>query len=154
MTATAHALVGGAIAASIPNPALGLPLSFISHPILDMIPHWDFGVGWRKKNKVTLLLESILDLALGIGLAYLIFGLPAGQAGKNINPLYFLSCIFFSEVWDILMMPYLLFGWKIPPFKTAYNWQHKIQSNIKLPWGILTQALTVGGVVLALRFIH
>lgn len=147
MTATAHALVGGAIAASISNPAIALPLASISHPILDMIPHWDLGVGWRKKNKVTLFAESVLDLVIGIVLAYFLFG-------KNINPIYLLTCIFFSEIWDILMMPYLLFNWKFTPFSTAYDWQHKIQSNIKLPWGILTQAATVTGVVLILRIIH
>lgn len=147
MTATAHALVGGAIAASISNPAIALPLASLSHPILDMIPHWDLGVGWRKKNKLTLFAESVLDLIIGIVLAYFLFG-------KNINPVYLLTCIFFSEIWDILMMPYLLFNWKFPPFSTAYDWQHKIQSNIKLPWGILTQAATVTGVVLILRIIH
>lgn len=147
MTATAHALVGGAIAASISNPAIALPLASISHPILDMIPHWDLGVGWRRKNKTTLLLESVLDLTVGIALAFIIFG-------KNVDPIYLLSCIFFSEVWDILMMPYLLFGWKIAPFQTAYKWQHKIQTNLKLPWGILTQAIAVYGVVWALRFVH
>lgn len=147
MTATAHALVGGAIAASIQNPAIGLPLAAASHPILDMIPHWDLGVGWRKKNKVTLFVESALDLILGLSLAYFLFG-------KNVDPVYLLACIFFSEIWDILMMPYLLFGWNFPPFSTAYRLQHKIQTNIKLPWGILTQAVTVYGVVLALRIIH
>ncbi len=107
----------------------------------------DLGVGWRKKNKVTLLVESVLDLIIGIILAYFIFG-------KNVDPIYLLTCIFFSEIWDILMMPYLLFGWKIAPFSTAYNWQHKIQANAKLPWGILTQAVAVYGVVWALRFVH
>lgn len=147
MTATAHALVGGAIAASSIHPAIGLPLAAASHPILDMIPHWDLGVGWRRKNKVTLFVESALDLTAGIVLAYFIFG-------KSVDPIYFLTCIFFSEIWDFLMMPYLLFNWKFAPFSTAYKWQHKIQSNIKLPWGIVTQAVTVGGVVFALRFIH
>ena len=147
MTATAHALVGGAIAASISNPALGLPLAAISHPILDMIPHWDLGIGWRKKNKVTLFAESVLDLVLGIILAFFIFG-------RSIDPIYFLSCVFFSEIWDILMMPYLLFKWNFPPFSTAYKLQHKIQSNVKLPWGILTQAATVYGAVLILRVFH
>ena len=147
MTATAHALIGGAIAASIPNPAIGLPLAALSHPILDMIPHWDLGVGWRKKNKVTLFAESALDLIIGIVFAYLFFG-------RYIDPVYLLACIFFSEIWDFLMMPYLLFKWDFPPFSTAYRWQHKIQTNIKLPWGILTQAIAVYGVVLALRFIH
>lgn len=144
MTATAHALVGGAIASAIPNPALGIPLAFLSHPILDMIPHWDLGIGWRKKNKITLFAESVLDLAVGIVVAYFIFG-------QNLNPIYFLSCIFFSEVWDILMMPYLLWGWDFPPFSTAYSWQHKIQANTKLPWGILTQVATVASVVLILK---
>lgn len=147
MTATAHALVGGAIAASAINPALGLPLAALSHPILDMIPHWDLGIGWRGKNKITLFVESALDLIVGILLAYFIFG-------RNINPIYFLSCIFFSEIWDILMMPYLLLGWNFPPFKTAYRLQHNIQTNIKLPWGILTQVISVSGVVFALRFVH
>ena len=147
VTATAHALVGGAIAASISNPAIGLPLAALSHPILDMIPHWDLGMGWRKKNKITLFVESSLDLILGIALAYLLFG-------KFVEPIYFLACIFFSEIWDILMMPYLLWGWNYPPFSTAYRWQHKIQSNIKLPWGIVTQAIAVYGVVWALRFVR
>lgn len=150
MTATAHALVGGAIAASIANPAIALPLASISHPILDMIPHWDLGNGWRGKNKVTLSAESVLDLAVGITLSFFIFG-------RNVDPFYFLTCIFFSEIWDVLMMPYLLFGWKFPPFSIAYQWQHKIQKHAKLsflPWGILTQAASVYGVVLLLRAIH
>ncbi len=150
MTATAHALVGGAIAASISNPAIALPLAALSHPLLDMIPHWDLGLGWRGKNKITLFAESVLDLVVGILLAFFIFG-------KNVDPIYLLSCIFFSEIWDILMMPYLLFNWKFPPFSTAYQFQHKIQKHAKLaflPWGILTQAVTVGGIVIALRFVH
>lgn len=149
MTATAHALVGGAIAASISNPAIALPLASISHPLLDMIPHWDLGNGWRGKNKVTLFLESCLDLAFGIALAFLIFG-------RNVDPVYFLLCIFFSEVWDFLMMPYLLFNWKFVPFSTAYEIQHKIQKHAKLsilPWGIITQAATVFASVQLLRLV-
>lgn len=144
MTATAHALVGGAIAASITNPAIGIPLAFASHPVLDIIPHWDFGIGWRNKNKFTLFLESALDLLLGMVLAYFLFG-------RGIEPVYFLACIFASEVWDILMMPYMLFRWK--PFLFFYNIQHGIQNNIKLPWGILTQAATVYAAVVLLKLV-
>jgi hypothetical protein len=150
MTATAHALIGGAIAASISNPSIALPLAIISHPLLDMIPHWDLGTGWRSKNKVTLFVESVLDLIIGIVLAYFIFG-------RSVEPIYFLTVIFFSEIWDILMMPYLLFGWKFAPFSTAYRLQHNIQKHAKLsflPWGILTQAGAVYGAVLILRAFH
>ena len=148
MTATAHALVGGAIAASIPNPVVGVSLAFISHPILDLIPHWDFGLGWRGKNKFTLFLESSLDLLLGLTLAFFIFG-------KGVEPIYFLVAIFASEIWDILMMPYLLFNWKVAPFKTVYNFQHTIQKKAKATffWGILTQIGTVYATVLLLRML-
>ena len=146
MTATAHALVGGAIAASVQNPALGVAISFASHPVLDMIPHWDLGIGWRGKNKLTLFLESSLDLILGIAIAYFLFG-------KNADLWYFFACIFASEIWDLIMMPYLLWRWN-GPFAKAYSFQRKIQSNIKLPWGILTQVGTVTVISLALRTVR
>lgn len=146
MTATAHALIGGAIATSVPNPALGIALSAISHPIADMIPHWDFGLGWRKKSKILLFLQSFGDLILGIFLTFLIF--------KNVNPVYLLSCVFVSLSWDILQAPYWLLNWKFPPFSYFYNVQHGINAKAKLPWGVITQAATVTGLVLALRYVH
>ena len=76
MTATAHALIGGAIAASTSeNPALGISLAAISHPLLDMIPHWDFGLGWRNKSKLRLFLQAFGDLLFGIIITFLIFGI-------------------------------------------------------------------------------
>ena len=147
MTATAHAIVGGAIAASFSNPSIGLPLAAASHPILDMIPHWDFGWGWKKKTKFKLFVQSSFDLIFGIVVAYFLFG-------KSTDTLYLLSAIFMSEVWDILQMPYLLFGWKFFPFSAFYNFGHDTNGKAKLPWGILTQAATVGGLMLALRTIH
>lgn len=147
MTATAHALVGGAIAASVKDPALGVTLSAISHPFLDMIPHWDFGWGWKKKNKITLFVQASFDLGLGFILAYFIFG-------QNINFWYFLTCIFASEVWDILEAPYWFFNWRFPPFSTIYNVQSKMQGKLKLPWGILTQVASVVIIVLALQNFH
>ena len=147
MTATTHALVGGAIAASIPNPVIGISLAAISHPILDSIPHWDFGLGWRKKNKILLFFQALADLIFGILVTFLFFG-------KTTNNLYLFSAIFISESWDILQAPYWLFGWKFPPFSYFYHIQHEINRKAKLPWGILTQAVTITGVVLALRIIH
>lgn len=148
MTATAHALIGGAIAASTPqNPILGISLAAISHPILDMIPHWDFGWGWKKKNKLLLFSQAALDLIFGIIVTFLIFG-------KTTNPVYLSLAIFISVSWDILQAPYWLFGWKFFPFSTFYNVQHEINMKAKLPWGILTQAATVTGVVFTLRAIH
>lgn len=147
MTATAHALIGGAIAAAIPNPQVGLPLAALSHPIADMIPHWDFGWGWKKKTKLMLFTQSCLDLIFGIIVTYLFFG-------KTTDNLYLFMAIFLSEVWDFLQMPYLLFGWNFFPFSTFYKFQHEINGKARLPWGILTQVASVTGLMLALRTIH
>ncbi len=144
MTATAHALVGGAIAASIPDPVIGITLALVSHPLLDMVPHWDFGWGWRKKTKLKLFIQGSLDLILGTILAYLLFG-------RNINFWYFLSSVFASELWDLLEIPYWFFNWKFPPFGWIYKMQSSIQGKAKLPWGILTQVASVMALVLILQ---
>lgn len=144
MTATAHALVGGAIASTVHDPALGVSLAIISHPILDSIPHWDFGKGWRNKSKINFLLEGLFDLTLGLSLAYLIFG-------RNINPVYFLLVVFASLILDLLMVPYWFLRWKFPPFSWAYKFGSLSNVNTKLPWGLLNQAIAVVVVVMILR---
>jgi hypothetical protein len=73
MTATAHALIAGAIAQSVQNPSLAISLALISHPLADLIPHWDFGCEWRKKNKKKLFAQSFFDLALGVFLTFIFF---------------------------------------------------------------------------------
>lgn len=147
MTATAHALIGGAIASGIPNPSIGIALSAISHPIVDLIPHWDFGLGWKKKTKLLLFLESFGDLLFGIILTFLIFG-------RTTDYLYLLIAILISESWDILQMPYLLFNWKFLPFSAFYHLGHATNKKANMFWGILSQVGTVAGIVLVLRIFH
>lgn len=144
MTATAHALVGGAFAYSLQNPALGITLSFLSHPLLDMIPHWDFGWGWRKKTKLKLFCEASLDLTLGVIVSYALFG-------QYTNFYYFGLCVFASVLWDLVEIPYWFFNWRFAPFSTIYAIQHHIQGRAKLPWGILTQVVTVGIFIVILQ---
>lgn len=144
MTATAHALIGGAIAATIQNPQAGIALAFISHPIADMIPHWDFAADWRSKNKVKLFLEASLDLGTGLVVAYALFG-------RDVDIIYFFSCIFASEIWDIVESPYWLLNWKFPPITWVYNIQSKLQGKLAAPWGIITQILFVALLYIILK---
>lgn len=143
MTATAHALIGGAIASTISNPELGISLSLISHPLLDLIPHWDFATNGKNKAKSKLFLEASFDLGFGVLLSYLLFG-------QNINFWYFAACIFASEVWDLLEAPYW-FGYRFAPITWVYNIQSRMQGKAKLPWGIITQIITVVAISLVLH---
>lgn len=144
MTATAHAIVGGAIAYSVYNPALGVTLSLLSHPLLDFIPHWDFGWGWRKKTKLKLFCEASLDLAVGVLASYIMFG-------QYINFYYFLACVLGALLWDFMEIPYWFFNWRFFPFSAIHNIQHHIQGKARLPWGVLTQVVTVGIVIFVLE---
>jgi membrane-bound metal-dependent hydrolase YbcI (DUF457 family) len=146
MTATAHALVGGAIAASVPDPLIGISLSLLSHPLLDMVPHWDAGWGWRKKTKVRLFTECSIDLLGGTFVAYLLFG-------QHTSLPYFLAAVFASELWDLLEIPYWFFNWRQAPFSWIYKFQHEIQGKLALPWGIVTQVVSVSAIVLLLKTI-
>lgn len=147
MTATAHALVGGAIASSIQNPALGITLSAVSHPLLDMVPHWDFGWGWKQKTKTKLFIQALGDLIFGGVLAYILFG-------QNISFWYFLACVFLSEVWDMMEAPYWFLNWRFPPFSTIYNIQSKLQGKTKTVWGgIATQVISIILIVWVLNIV-
>lgn len=147
MTATAHALVGGAIAASVSSPELAIPLAMISHPILDMVPHWDFGKGWRDKSKIHFVAEGAFDLCLGFVLSYIIFG-------QNISFWYFVIVVFSSLLFDLLQTPYWFLDWKFPPFSWAYRFGSFTNGSAKLPWGILNQVVSVLLIILVLRVFH
>jgi hypothetical protein len=150
MTATAHALVSGAIAASVRNPSLALPLAFFSHFIMDAVPHWDFGTNWRMRSKATTGMIAIFDTLLGFTVAYFIYG------GKV--PLWILlGTVALGNLPDWLEAPYYLFFAK-PDSKgpTAssgfmekltyriYKTENIFHSKAQYPLGVLTQIATVG----------
>ena len=102
MTATAHALVSGAIVASVHNPAIALPLVLASHFFMDAVPHWDFGTNWRGRSKATTGAIAIADTILGFTLAYFVFG------GKVAIPILFLA-VALGNLPDWLEAPYYIF---------------------------------------------
>jgi membrane-bound metal-dependent hydrolase YbcI (DUF457 family) len=147
MTATAHCLIAGSIVATIHNPILGVSLALISHPLLDMVPHWDVGWGWRNKSKAMLFAQASADLGLGIILAYLIFG-------QNVNIWYFLIAQFASVSWDVMEIPYWFFKWKFFPFGAIYKFQSGIQGKAKTAvGGIMTQVAAVALAVIVFQII-
>ncbi len=147
MTATAHALIGAACAASFQNPVIGLSVATLSHPVMDTIPHWDAARGWREKTKTRLFIESSVDLGIGMILAYLIFG-------QGVNIWYFLACIAASISWDVAELPYWFLKWRFFPFNMTHAFQSAIQGRANLPFGILTQVTTVALVFIAVKLVH
>lgn len=88
MILTTHALVGAAVASTVPeHPVLGFILGFGSHFLLDAIPHWEYHLGSIVEDKgdplntnmhinakfLIDLLKVGFDAVLGLGLSIFIF---------------------------------------------------------------------------------
>ncbi len=51
MTLTTHAITGAALASLTPNqPLVGFAVGFVSHFVLDAIPHWDYPLASQKRD--------------------------------------------------------------------------------------------------------
>lgn len=141
MTATAHALIGAAIASKIGNPYLSIPIAIVSHVLADLVPHWDSGTNKKSKSLQRFRSEAVVDVLLGFVLSYALFW-------NRVDPYYMFVVIIASQLPDWLQVPTSMYGWKIPPFYWVYLLGHKTQSKMQLPWGLITQIVIVGVFVL------
>lgn len=65
-----HTVAGIAIVSTLDNPALSLPLAFVSHYVLDFIPHWTQKPSFTGKEKYALFADFFLSLIIGVALAW------------------------------------------------------------------------------------
>lgn len=150
MTATAHALVAGAVASRFANPATAVTLALISHYIMDSIPHWDIGTNWRTRAKNITGGLAVIETLFGISLSYMLF--------RSSVPLFLWAItVGASLLPDWLETPwYILFSHhdKHTPVAHAsvfeklsfkmYKIQNIFHAKTQLPLGLITQVVTVG----------
>lgn len=157
MTATAHALVAGAILTRFPDPLSASLLAFSSHYIMDSVPHWDFGTNWRKRPKSITGLLAIADTLLAFTVAYILF---AGKVG--VVPVTMVTVA--SLLPDWLETPWYIFfahQKKHEPGPNAGMWEraayvvYKIpnlfHTKAQFPLGLFTQIATVAFFFFLLR---
>lgn len=143
MTATAHALIGASIAVKITNPLLGIPLAIISHFAADLVPHWDAGTNHKQKSALRLKIEAAIDVLLGFALVVIIFNTQVVE-----NPMYMFIMIIAAQLPDWVEAPAWMFNINVPPFSWMRAISHKLQTRMQLPWGLVTQVVAVGLLVL------
>lgn len=69
MTASNHVVAGAVIVAFIDKPLIALPLAFLSHFVLDMIPHF----GWKGDKNGNFLYILAADMAIASSVLISIF---------------------------------------------------------------------------------
>lgn len=147
-----HALVGAAIATKIPNPFISIPLAFLSHLLLDFIPHWNPGLytetkkyGKPTKQSTWIVIgDTTLSLIGGLSLASLV--LPNVKHTITIV----LAC-FAAVLLDVIEGPYFFLNLRHPLLKKIIEFQHRYQGRAKLIPGLAIQGVVaVLGIVVAL----
>lgn len=119
MTATAHALVAGAIASKFPDPTTAMTLAFVSHFVMDAVPHWDFGTNWRSRPKLLTGIVAIFETLVGLLTGYLFFR-------TQVPFLLLTATMVASMVPDWLEAPWYVFfatAHKFAPAKTSGFWE-------------------------------
>lgn len=139
-----HAVVGAAIATAIPNPLISLPLAFVSHFVLDLIPHWNPHIYTEikkhgkilPKTLVVIVVDSVLALAVGFWIATL--ALPDTNHAVTI-----LFGALFAVIPDLAEIPYYFFRVKNKFFVRLVELEHKFQTNTSFIPGVLSQVMVV-----------
>lgn len=145
MVATNHAVTGAIIGLSLGNP-IALPLAFLSHFVLDAIPH--FGDDNKRIARTSFVLQLLADATL-CGLLVLLLAL-SGTANWQLAAL----CAFLAASPDFMWIPRFLRarkGQKDPepshPVIRFHSWiqwfQRPIGAIVEIGW------LTAGVVLLA-----
>ena len=49
-----------------------------------------------------------------------------------------------SQLPDWITAPAYMFKFKVPPFSWMYTISHNTQTRMQLPWGLVTQVVSVG----------
>jgi len=147
MLLTPHAFVGAAIGASTDNLFYIITLAFMSHFILDMLPHSDWGMwhnysefSWKDMKARDYILVAADIAILLISMMYLWYNL-----GRNNN---ILIGAFFGILVDLIdNVPFWKkFFQKLPVFSWLHWLHRKIHHLLEMKywiWGVITQVAII-----------
>lgn len=148
MIATNHALTGAAIVLAVKQPALALPLAFLSHFLLDAIPHFGIHEDEPVKRNGHWLFKSVVSVDVICAVAALI-AVPLlfdGAVSAWLILLGMLAGIAPDSVWiyryiyEIRTKIVRPHGW-FAAFHQRIQWSEKPWGiSVELAWAVLVAA--------------
>jgi hypothetical protein len=151
VTAPNHALTGALIGLTVSNPALALPLAFLSHFVLDALPHYDP----PKTSNADLFRTRrfVLEfIVMGAGLCFALVLLLA-----VVRPAHWILaavCAFVATVPDLLWLPRFLSarrtGKDTIPQQAFFQFHDRIQRHTspRLLWFEIVWSIVSGAILL------
>lgn len=144
MLETPHVVLGAAIAIKVGNPYLAVPIAFLSHFVLDKIPHWNPHFytetnlnGTPDKRSIKLAaVDSTLALVTGLFIA--------SQFLPDYNKaLIIIVCSFAGVLSDVIKIPYFFLNKRTGFFKIWTDFERSLQVDTSIVPGILTQLVVI-----------
>lgn len=144
VTELPHTIVGAAIAVKVGNPALAIPLAFLSHFALEFVPHWNphlytetkkFG---RVTRRSTLFVAA--DVALSLAAGFFIASTVLPDVGHFWTVI---ASSFVAVLPDVLEGPWFFLNFKHKALERLILFQRSLQFDAPLVPGILTQLATI-----------
>jgi hypothetical protein len=144
VTATNHALTGAAIALIINEPVLAIPVAFLSHYVIDVLPH--FGIPGSIKERNKSLLGRVVVLVDAFCFITSLIVLPLLAHRINVNPWLVLACMlaaFAPDAVYLIRFPKELKTGEFIKGGVFSRFHRKIQL-CERPWGILVEVVFMG----------
>lgn len=154
MTTTTHTAIGVLIGTAVGNPILGFGLGFISHYLVDIIPHGDMHMRdsnnlVNKKNERQSHVFVIIDVALGITLLNILGTVLSDDVTRST---VYAASIFGSVLPDAMVGVNDLVKSKLGRLHTRFHFHfHDLlcrkHGDSKLRYSLAAQAIFIVGVV-------
>lgn len=132
MLSTPHLLVGATVGSLTPNPFAAFIAGFLSHFIMDMIPHYDWKpIGWKLK------MLTFIDFFFGAALLFYL-------TKNSVHPFVIWAGAMGGVFPDILAAPYYLLNMRVnflEPLRRIHGKAQKIKVSTFA--GVLTQVITL-----------
>lgn len=145
---TPHTIVAASIAIKTGNPYLAIPLCFLSHFVLDEIPHWNPNITTKKRG-VKIVDPKSFKIILSDSLVALISGLIiAALVLPDMNKaILVILCCFIAVLPDVVEAPYIFLNYKKKWLRSWLFFQKKHQFKANFIWGMTTQFITIAAAV-------
>lgn len=155
MTAINHALTGALIGCVVSNPAIALPLAFLSHFALDAIPHYD-PPGDTDEARINSKQFLYIQLVLGAVLCFVLV-----MAVFLAHPTHWLTIIFgafFGASPDLISIPRYIHvkrvGRDIKNSWWFWRWHSVIQWKTGPRFALVELAWAIGAITLLVAYIR
>jgi hypothetical protein len=139
VTSTNHVLTGAVIALVIKQPAIAIPVAFLSHFVLDVLPHFGIYEDDVVKRNANRLFRTVLSIDILLLITAL--SVVPWLVGQDVGVWLVFSCMVAAVLPDAAWVPMFVREIKTKQWRPSHN--HFINFHRSIQWFEKPQGLAV-----------